>query len=157
MRVARNVKETNLLWYNLSRQKDDWGIDPAFTGHNKDFEEWTRNLPRSLQIVLPSDGAEPWIPSHFIAQLHCWHHLSVIMHHRPQIRFMADAGLPGWKAHMVLCNESARSMCRIQEAILGRYGIKALSCMQRGISFTVYAVLTCTMVHLVSCLSSVYL
>lgn len=149
MLIAKNVKETNLLWYNISRKKKIWGLDENFVSHNQDYVDWLRDLPRDLQITLPSDGAEPWISSHYIAQLHCYHYLSIIMHHRPQIHFKSDAGDPGWRTHMMLCYNSAKSMCRIQEAIIRKYGLEALSCMQRGISFTVYAVLTCTMVHLV--------
>lgn len=150
LHVCGNVKETNLLWQTLKRRKKDWGLDPAFIAHNHDLVNFSRDLPRDLQIQLPSDGSMPWIPSHFVGQLHCYHYLSVIMHHRPQIHFLADAGDASWKSHMLLCYNSAKAMCRVQETIIQKYGLDALSCMQRGISFTVYCVLTCTMLHLVS-------
>ena len=45
---------------------------------------------------------------------------------------------------------TAKILCRLQEAILGAFGLTGLLCMQRGINFTIYAILTCTMIHLVS-------
>lgn len=149
LRVAKNVKETNFLWQTLKKSKKIWGLDPAFVAHNQVFVDLMRDLPRDMQIQLPPDDSPPWLPSHYVAQVHCWHYLSVIMHHRPQIHFLADAGDPDWKAHMLLCYSSAKAMCRVQEAIIHKWGIEALSCMQRGISFTIYCVLTCTMLHLV--------
>lgn len=149
MRIAKNIKETNLMWQALKKRKKDWGLDPAFVSHNQSFVNWMQDLPRDLQVQLLPDGSMPWIPSHYVGQLHAYHHLSIIMHHRPQIHFLSDAGDPSWKSHMLLCHSSAKAMCRLQEAIVQKYGLEALSCMQRGISFTIYSVLTCTMLHLV--------
>ncbi|KAF2096590.1 hypothetical protein NA57DRAFT_42152 [Rhizodiscina lignyota] len=148
IRIAKNIKETNLMWQTLRKRRKDWGLDPAFVAHNQVYVNWIRDLPRDMQIQMPADGSLPWMPSHYIGQLHCYYYLSVIMHHRPQIHFLSDAGDPGWKSHMMLCYNSAKAMCRLQEAIIQKYGLDALSCMQRGISFTIYCVLTCTMLHL---------
>lgn len=150
MKIARNVKETNMMWHRLQKRKKDWGLDEAFVRHNQDYVNWLQDLPRDMQVTLPLDGTEPWVASHYIAQLHCYHYLSIIMHHRPQIHFLSDAGDPAWRQHMTLCYSSAKNMCRIQEAMVHKFGLEALSCMQRGISFTIYSILTCTMVHLVS-------
>ena len=51
---------------------------------------------------------------------------------------------------MMTCYSAAKTMCKLQEAILKTYGMPGLLCMLRGMSFTIYAVLTCTMLHLVS-------
>lgn len=55
-----------------------------------------------------------------------------------------------WRHHMILCHNSAKILCRLQEAILETFGLTGLLCMQRGINFTIYAILTCTLIHLVS-------
>jgi hypothetical protein len=38
----------------------------------------------------------------------------------------------------------------LQEGLLQSFGMTGLLCMQRGINFTIYCVLTCTVLHLVS-------
>lgn len=156
LRIAKNVKETNQFWQALKKRKRDWGLDPAFVAHNQTFDNWERELPRDLQVQLPTDGSTPWISSHFVGQLHTYHQLSVVMHHRPQIHFLSDAGDQGWRSHMLLCHSAAKIMCRLQEAIVEKYGLEALSCMQRGISFTIYSILTCTMLHLVRTIASCF-
>ena len=69
---------------------------------------------------------------------------------RPQLMasksFAADSA---WKQHMTSCYTSAKVLCRLQEAIHAQFGLPGLLCMQRGINFTIYAVLTCVMLHLV--------
>jgi hypothetical protein len=74
------------------------------------------------------------------------------MHYRPQIHYLMehDGGSNSWKPQMALCLDAAKKMCRIQEAMLRNSGFEALMLMQRGISFTIYCVLTCAMLHLVS-------
>lgn len=51
---------------------------------------------------------------------------------------------------MEVCYDSAKKMCRLQEAVFHAFGLSGLLCMQRGINFVIYSVLTCTMIHLVS-------
>lgn len=55
-----------------------------------------------------------------------------------------------WKQHMESCYSSAKAMCRLQEGIMQAFGLSGLLCMQRGINFVIYSVLSCTMIHLVS-------
>lgn len=50
---------------------------------------------------------------------------------------------------MEVCYESSKKICRLQEAIFHTFGLSGLLCMQRGINFVIYTVLTCTMIHLV--------
>lgn len=56
----------------------------------------------------------------------------------------------GWKHHMMICYSSAKLLCRLQEVVLQSFGMTGLLCMQRGINFTIYGVLTCTVLHLVA-------
>ncbi|RAL60471.1 hypothetical protein DID88_000246 [Monilinia fructigena] len=44
----------------------------------------------------------------------------------------------------------SKLLCRLQEAVLHSFGLTGLLCMQRGINFTIYCVLTCTVLHLVA-------
>jgi hypothetical protein len=150
-RIIRNIRDTIKLYAKLGKAKKDWALDPAMANHDLDFPRWLRELPRDLQLILPADGSAPYIPNSFVANMHCYHYLSVIMHHRPQIHSLEESAEGGdWKQHMLTCHEAAKKMCRIQESILQNYGLAGLVCMQRGMSFTIYCVLTCTMMHLVS-------
>lgn len=149
-RVVRNIRLTMMLYAKLRKTKKDWALDPEFAKHDLDFPRWPRELPRDLQLILPPDGSAPYIPNSFVANMHCYHYLSVIMHHRPQIHSLEEApDGGGWKQHMLVCHDAAKKMCRIQESILQNYGLAGLICMQRGMSFTIYCVLTSTMIHLV--------
>ncbi|KAJ9668940.1 hypothetical protein H2201_000766 [Coniosporium apollinis] len=149
-RIVKNIQETTQMHVKLKKKKKDWAIDPSFVRHNEDFTAWLRDLPQDLQIVYPDDGSSPWIPSHFIGNMHCYYHLSIIMHHRPQLHYLQENFDDKWKSHMLICYSSAKSMCKLQESILQTWGLPGLMCMQRGMSFTMYAVLTCTMLHLVA-------
>jgi hypothetical protein len=149
-RNAKNIRLMTSAYFKLRKQKD-WGADPRFAGYNPAFTKWLDELPSDLHLSYPVDCSPPWLPSHFIANMHSHYHLGIIMLHRPQLvaskSFAADGA---WKQHMSLCYSSAKTLCRIQEALLETFGLKGLLYMQRGISFTIYAVLTCTMLHLVS-------
>ena len=150
VRALKNVHFTTVMHGKLRKKSADWALDPVFVAHNSDFPMWERDLPEDMQISYPSDGSAPWIPSHFIANMHSYHHLGVIMHLRPQIHAISDPYDGMWKQHMLTCYSAAKNLCKLQEAVLKTYGLPGLLCMIRGISFTVYAVLTCTMLHLVS-------
>ncbi|KAF2468272.1 uncharacterized protein BDR25DRAFT_327025 [Lindgomyces ingoldianus] len=150
IRIVKNIQQTTLSHGKLRKKRKDWALDPEFVGHNADWPVWLRELPNDMQIVYPQDGSAPWIPSHFIANMHCYHYLGVIMHLRPQLQVLSDSYDGVWKQHMISCYSAAKNMCKLQEAILKTYGLAGLLCMQRGMSFTIYAVLTCTMLHLVA-------
>ena len=82
--------------------------------------------------------------------MHCHYHLCMVMLRRPQLTASQTFTDDAWKEHMRVCYRSAKYMCRIQEAILVHYDLTGLLCMQRGINFTIYAILTCVMVHLIA-------
>ncbi|KAF2874933.1 hypothetical protein BDV95DRAFT_487038 [Massariosphaeria phaeospora] len=150
IRIVKNIQTTTLLYGRMRKKTEDWALDPNFVGHNADFPVWLRELPGDMQIDYPPNGVVPWIPSHYIANMHCYHYLGVIMHIRPQLHAVSDSYDGMWKQHMLSCYSAAKNMCKLQEAIVKMYGPAGLLCMQRGISFTIYCVLTCTMLHLVA-------
>jgi hypothetical protein len=149
-RVAKNVHQSALMFGRLKKKTPDWALDPAFVAHNTDFSVWLREVPEDMQIAYPQDGSTPWIPSHMIANMHCYHYLSVVMHFRPQLHAVSDTYDGIWKQHMITCYVAAKNLCKLQEALLKTYGMPGLLCMLRGISFHIYGILTCTMLHLVS-------
>jgi hypothetical protein len=139
----------NNVYARIKRRKD-WGIDPEFVQLNPSMNSWLSDLPADLSVTFPPDGSPPWLPNHFIGNLHSYYYLAVLMLHRPQLNFLDPNGQDGqWKSHMVLCLSSAKLLCRLQEAMLQSFGSSGLQCMQRGISFTIYAVLTCIPLYLV--------
>ncbi|TVY90949.1 Cutinase transcription factor 1 alpha [Lachnellula willkommii] len=149
-RVVRNVRRMNNV-YSRIKKKKEWGIDPDFVQLNPSFDAWMNDLPPDLQITFPPDGSPPWLPSHYIGNIHSYYYLSIIMLHRPQLTFMEPTDMHGgWKHHMTICYSSAKLLCRVQEAILQSFGLTGLLCMQRGVNFTIYCVLTCTVLHLVA-------
>ncbi|KAF2707536.1 hypothetical protein K504DRAFT_383460 [Pleomassaria siparia CBS 279.74] len=150
IRIVKNIQQTTLMYGNLKKKSTDWALDPNFVAHNANYPAWLRQLPEDMQIVYPPDGSAPWIPSHYVANMHCYHYLGVIMHLRPQLHAVSDSYDSIWKDHMISCYSAAKNMCKLQEAVLKTYGLPGLLCMQRGISFTIYSVLTCTMLHLVA-------
>ncbi len=150
LRITRNVTTSVRLLIQIRKTTKEWALDPRFVQHNQVFPAWPQDLPREFQIFYPADGSTPWIPSHYVANFHVYHHLGVIMQHRPQFHFLSERGDPAWRHHMMLCYAAAKSMCRLQEAILQNYGLGGLACMVRGLGFTVYSVITCVMLHLVS-------
>lgn len=150
MRIAKNIRGTSRLHIRLRKQRKDWAIDAEFVQHNQDYTAWLRDLPQDFQVAYPNDTSPPWIPSHYVGNIHCYHWLGMLMHHRPQLHALANTYDGSWKQLMLLCHTAAKNMCRLQEAVLHNYGLPGLLCMQRGISFSIYCVLTSTMLHLVS-------
>ncbi|CAL3972673.1 unnamed protein product [Diplocarpon coronariae] len=149
-KIALNVRRMNNVYARIKKKKE-WGIDPDFVKLNPSFESWMNDLPSDLQVNFPPDETPPWIPCHFIGNLHSYYYLSIIMLHRPQLTFMEPTSLDGgWKHHMMICYSSAKLLCRLQEALLQYFGMTGLLCMQRGINFTIYCILTCTVLHLVA-------
>jgi hypothetical protein len=133
------------------KKKKDWGLDPEFVAYNVAFKRWPSELPKDLQLPQSQDSAPPSLPSHFIGNMHSHYQLGNLMLHRPQLVASKSFALDQqWKQQMSICYNSAKMLCRLQEAILTKFDITGLMCMQRGINFTIYAILTCTMVHMVS-------
>jgi hypothetical protein len=150
VRNARNIRLITDAAHRVKKKKD-WGLDSQIVAYNAAFSKWPDELPSDLQLSMPVDGSPPWLPTHFIGNMHSHYHLGVVMLHRAQLvasqSFATDSA---WRHHMSLCYNSAKILCRLQEAILDAFGLPGLLCMQRGINFTIYAILTCTMIHLVS-------
>ena len=137
--------------YARLRKKKDWGIDPKFQQLNQDVHSYLTELPADLSVNFPADGSPPWLPSHVIGNILSYYYLTLILLHRPQLSFLDPSGSDGaWKQHMLVCYDAAKSLCRLQEAIVSNFGLTGLQCMQRGYSFTVYAGLSCIVLHLVS-------
>ena len=146
VRNARNIRLMTDAAHRVKKKKG-WGLDSQIVAYNEAFSRWQDELPLDLQLSMPTDGSSPWLPSHFIGNMHSHYHLGIVMLHRPQLVASQSSG--GLKHHLSLCYNSAKILCRLQEAILGAFGLTGLLCMQRGINFTIYAILTCTMIHLV--------
>ena len=153
---VRNIKQSNILWQTMKRYKKDWALDPAFVQHNEDLPVWAETLPNDFQLQYAEDGSPPWLGAdHFKAYVHVYHHLTVIMHHRPQLQALLAKGDPGWKAQLDICLTSASLMCRTQEALYRDFQFHGLQFMIRGVNFTIYCVLTCMMLHLVRLICAV--
>lgn len=151
MRCIKNVRDTCTVYVaSLRTKKLDWAQEPVFLEHNADFDFWLNDLPPYLQISYPPNGSAPWVHDHFIANLHCYHYLTVVMHYRPQLQSTSIGLDDNWRNTMRTSYNAATRICRLQEAVIKTYGLAGLLCMQRGVNFAIYSILTCTMLHLVS-------
>lgn len=150
VRNVKNVRNMSDLVTRIKKQKD-WASDPTFINLNPAVMKWLDDLPSDLRVTFPEGDAPPWLPNHFVGNMHAYYHLNIIMLHRPQLMSSNSFSTGGnWKQHMTLCYNSAKAMCRLQAAVLQTFGLSGLLCMQRGINFVIYSILTCTMIHLVS-------
>ena len=151
LRNARNIRMIADVSQRLKREKN-WGLSQEFVSYNTTFHKWPEELPADLKVNLPADGAVPKLSSHFIGNMHSHYQLAIVMLRRPQLTASQEFGKDSeWRKHMAACYRSAKILCRLQEAVLAQYDLSGLLCMQRGINFTIYAILTCVMIHLVSC------
>jgi hypothetical protein len=149
LRNARNIRLITEVARKLKR-KEDWGLDKELIKYNLHFRQWPDELPTDLRIDLPKDESAPRLKSHFIGNMHSHYHLGIVMLRRAQLTASEKfAGDETWKQHMSTCYRSAKILCRLQEGILAQYDLAGLLVMQRGINFTIYAILTCVMIHLV--------
>ncbi|KAL4953106.1 hypothetical protein BDW69DRAFT_184805 [Aspergillus filifer] len=149
VRNAHHIRILTDVYHKIKRQKD-WGSNSKFVENNPVFADWLQSLPSDLQVNYPPNGSPPWIPSHFVGNMHSHCHLGIVLCHRPQLLASKFPAGGNWKMHMALCYSSAKCLCRLQEAILARFGLSGLLYMLRGINFTIYCILTCTMLHLVA-------
>jgi hypothetical protein len=151
-RMISNVHRTIIAFKGLSkRQGEEYCLDPQYVELDSMFPKWFQELPADLQIKIPEGEHEPWKSSAFIGNLHCYYYLSIIMHHRPQIHhIMNNLGTDEWKPYMIKCLDAAKKMTRIKESMLETLGINCFRSMLRGMSFPIYCLLTCAMIHLVS-------
>ena len=150
VRKVRNVRTMHDIKSSVKPgELKDWVNDPRFVSLNTTLTDWLKELPRDLQVMYPDDESPPWLPNHFVGNMHSYYHLTIIMLRRPQLMASSTYADGSWRRHMEVCYASSKAMCRLQEAILQTFGLQGLLCMQRGINFVIYAVLTCTMIHLV--------
>jgi hypothetical protein len=148
-KVARSVARMARAYGRLKKNKE-WGINPEFVQHDPSLDAWLTGLPADLAISYPSDGSPPWLPSAFVGNAHSYYYLSIILFNRPQLAVLSPSGPGGqWKHHMLVSYNAAKMLCRLQEAVMNSFGLNGLQCMQRGINFTIYAVLGCIVLHLV--------
>ncbi|KAI0392228.1 hypothetical protein F5Y17DRAFT_477892 [Xylariaceae sp. FL0594] len=149
-RIVRMISKMNMVYSKVKRKKD-WGLDPEFVQLNPQLRAWVTELPPEMKVTFPADGSPPWLPSHFVGNVHSYYYLATILLHRPQLNFLEPMGIDGqWKNHMIICYSAAKALCRLQESMLELFGLSGLQCMQRGISFTIYGVLSCIVLHLVA-------
>ncbi|KAL2184085.1 hypothetical protein L209DRAFT_693527 [Thermothelomyces heterothallicus CBS 203.75] len=149
-RIVRSVGRMARTYGRLKKTKD-WGIDPEFVQLDPSLNAWLAGLPADLTISYPADGSPPWLPSAFVGNLHSYYYLSIILFNRPQLAALSPSTPGGqWKQHMVVSYNAAKMLCRLQEAVINSFGLNGLQCMQRGINFTIYAILSCIVLHLVA-------
>lgn len=148
--AVRNIKQTNILWQTIRRLKKDWALDPMFMRQNDVIPAWLKTLPTDMQITFPEDETPPFLGGdHYVAYLHIYHQLIIVMHHRPQLQTLLEKRDSSFKTHLDICNEAATKICRIQEALLRDFGLHGMQFMQRGTNFNIYGILSCAMLHLV--------
>lgn len=153
-KIARSVSRMARTYGRLKKSKE-WGISPEFVQLDPSLNTWLTELPADLALSFPSDGSPPWLPSAFVGNLHSYYYLSIILFNRPQLAVLSPTSPGGeWKHHMVVSYNAAKMLCRLQEAVMGSFGLNGLLCMQRGINFTIYAVLGCIVLHLVRLLAA---
>ena len=149
-RNVRNIRLITEVSHRLKKKKD-WGADQELVAHNALFKRWPDELPKDLQVSLPPGSGIPSLPSHFLGNMHSHYQLALVMLHRPQLSASQSfANDSTWRHHMSVCYTSAKVLCRLQEGILAKFDLTGLLCMQRGINFTIYAILTCIMIHLIA-------
>jgi hypothetical protein len=150
-RIVRSIGSMSGIYAKLKKKRrKEWGLDPEFQQLNNAFASFPTDLPSNLVVQFPADGSPPWLPSSFPGNLMSYYYLSLILFHRPQLSFLDPNSPDGlWKTHMMICYDSAKALCKLQEAIVNQFGLTGLQCMQRGFSFTVYAGLSCIVLHLV--------
>ncbi|KAH7313527.1 hypothetical protein B0I35DRAFT_452010 [Stachybotrys elegans] len=154
-RVVRSIGNMSNVYARLKKKRrKEWGLDPEFQKLNSSFASFLPDLPPNLAVQFPPDGSPPWLSSSFPGNLLSYYYLSLILCHRPQLSFLDPNSPDGqWKTHMMICYDSAKALCKLQEAIVNQFGLTGLQCMQRGFSFTVYAGLSCIVLHLVAVVS----
>ena len=152
VRLAVCIRKTIHLYRKLRPRGRSYAMDAEYNHMNTIYSDWLRTLPADLHIRIPESGTERWRYSAFLGLLHTYHQLGIIIHRRPALVYLMESA-PGelhlWKADLLQCIEAAKKTCRIQESMLATMGHSAFTGMLRGMSFTIYTVLTCTMLHLV--------
>jgi hypothetical protein len=159
--IHRNFIHLVRLIHNIRRMSDvheklkanpNWRNDPQFLQSAPSLEQWLYDLPPDLRILVATDLSQPGpqLDSHYSGNLQVYYHLARIMVHRPALAFGKTFASGGeWRRHMSVCTDSAKSICRLEEVIFERYGMLGLQCMSRGVNFSIYALLSGALIHLV--------
>lgn len=148
-RILRNIRKMSIAYAKLRRTKD-WAVNPEFQQLEQMISAYLPALPGDMTINFPPDSSPPYLPSSFLGNLHSYYYLLQILYHRPVLSFLdPTANEAQWKHHMMISYNSAKALCRLQEATLKQYGLVDLQSMQRGFSFALYAGLSCIVIHLV--------
>jgi hypothetical protein len=150
LRLGHKIRITLVVYKSLRGHGPSYAMERDYVDLDNSYPEWFHKLPPDMQITIPKDPFEPWVAGPFLGNLHVYYHLSLVMHHRPQIHYLMASGGDSWKHYMLICLNAAKNICRIHESMFQTLGTAGLSSMLRGMSFTIYAILTCTMLHLVS-------
>ncbi|PHH83873.1 hypothetical protein CDD83_2884 [Cordyceps sp. RAO-2017] len=152
-RLVRNIGKMSNVYARIKRKKD-WGMDPEFQQLSQSINAFPAELPADMAVTFPPDDSPPWLSSSFLGNLHSYYYLTLILYHRPVLSFLdPTTNEAQWKQHMLICYNAARALCRLQEGIVQAFGLNGLQAMQRGFSFTVYAGLSCIVLHLVAIVS----
>ncbi|RMZ76124.1 hypothetical protein DV738_g5137, partial [Chaetothyriales sp. CBS 135597] len=150
IRNARNIRLITDVAGKVKREKSA-ALGEELMAYNAMFLQWPKELPPDLRIAIPADGSKLVVPSHFVGNMHTQYHLGIVMLRRPQFTAAKEFGKDSeWRKHMTVCYASAKMLCRLQEAVLSQFDLTGLMCMQRGINFTIYTILTCVMIHLIA-------
>ncbi|RMD40078.1 hypothetical protein DV735_g5044, partial [Chaetothyriales sp. CBS 134920] len=150
IRNARNIRLITDVAGRVKREKSA-ALGEELMAYNAMFVQWPKELPPDLRVAFPADGSKVTLPSHFIGNMHTQYHLGIVMLRRPQFTAAKEFGKDSeWRKHMTVCYNSAKMLCRLQEAVLSQFDLTGLMCMQRGINFTIYTILTCVMIHLIA-------
>ena len=153
VRLVWNIRRGNTV-YQTHILDAGWGTNPDYLRLEPSMTRFITQLPPDLKCELPADGSKPNLASAFVGNLHSYYYLSLILFHRGVLGFLDPSRHQAqWNYHMEICYRSAKALCRLQEAIIDGFGLIGLQSMQRGFSFTVYACLSCILIHLVAVLS----
>ena len=152
LRLVYEIRNTLEIYRDFRKKSGAaYCMEPQYIAVDTAYVKWHQTLPQDAKITVPKDGFEPWVSTPFLGNLHSYYYLSLIMHHRPQVHYlMEEVGGESYKRYMLICLNSAKILCRIQESMFRTLGPAGFEAMLRGMSFTIYALLTCTMLHLVS-------
>jgi hypothetical protein len=151
VRMITNVRKTINAYKTMHKHGEQYAVDLRYLELDMLYPHWLGDLPADLQIEIPSNPHDRWMRGAFLGNIHCYHYLSIIMHHRPTIHhIMNNVRNDSWKPYMIKCLDAAKKVCRIQESMLNTLGMASSIAMLRGISFAIYCLLTCAMLQLVS-------
>lgn len=149
--LIKNIRRMNDVHAKL-KSRPDWRHSPQFMESSPSLDQWLYDLPPDLHVQVVTDLAHPAprLETHFAGNLQVYYHLARIMLHRPALAYGKAYGAGGeWRQHMGICTNAAKSICRLVEVIFEEYGMLGLQVMSRGVNFTIYALLTGAMIHLV--------